>query len=222
MCKRFGQFITIFVAAVLALPSCSGRQAQPAYDIAPVLINREEITRAMRSVGAGFEAEVVLLVRVDEEGYVRQVRLASSSGNEELDDAARWIGEQMRFEPARSGGDPVPALVRVPVNFDLVTRASYPPRLRNDRVVVNRIINEYPDLRGRYRVRVKVGPEGWILENRNAEASSDEVMSAGSRLLDDLTFWPAYRGEQRKPAWVILVIRFAGPETRIYIESTDT
>lgn len=220
MNARFGVSIPILAATVFSLSGCSGRQPEPAYDIAPVLINREEITRAMRSVGAGFEAEVVLLVRVDQRGQVQQVRLASGSGNDELDDAARWIGEQMRFEPAQAGGEPVPALVRVPVNFDLVTRTSYPPRLRNDRVVVNRIINEYPDVRGRYRIRVKVGPEGWIIETRNPEAADDEVLSVGARIVDDLTFFPAYSGNQRRPAWVVLVIQFAGPETRIYIEST--
>ncbi len=219
MTTRLGLSLLTALAAA-AFASCGSRPEEPAYDVAPVLANREEITRAMRSVGAGMDARVVLLVRVDERGYVREVRVDQSSGNDELDSAAMWIGEQMRFEPARYQGNAVAALVRVPVTFDLVSRVSYPPRLRNPDEIVNRMVNEYGDLRGRGRIRANVGPEGWIRQTRDEDGTSDEAISAMRRLVDDVTFWPGYRGDQRIASWVTLVFEFAGPESRVFIESS--
>lgn len=219
MTTRLGLSLLAALAAA-ALASCGSRQEEPAYDVAPVLANREEITRAMRSVGAGMDARVVLLVRVDERGYVRDVRVDESSGNDELDSAALWIGEQMRFDPARYRGNAVAALVRVPVTFDLVTRMTNPPRLRSPDEIVNRMIDDYGDVRGRGRIRANVGPEGWIRQTRDEDGTSDEVISAMRRLVDDITFWPGYRGDQRIVSWVILVFEFAGPESRVYIESS--
>jgi TonB family protein len=210
----------VATAAVVTLLSCRPVQEEPAYDIAPVLINRDEITRAMRSVGAGVEAQVILLVRVDELGYVQDVRVSQGSGSIDLDNAAVWIGEQMRFEPARYNGEPVPALVSVPVTFDLVERVSYPPRLRNADVVARMIVNEYGDVRGRCSLRVHVGPEGWIRQTRAPAATNDEARSAAQRLIDEVTFWPGYRGDSPIAGWVTVVFEFAGPNSRIFIESS--
>lgn len=219
MFTRLGLVALPAAAVLFTLLSCGSRQEEPAYDVAPVLANREEITRAMRSVGAGLDAQVVLLVRVDDKGNVRDVRIAESSGNDELDEAALWIGEQMRFEPAQYRGKAAPALVRIPVTFDLVRRVVQPPRLRNGEVVERMMVDRYGDLRGEGRLRANVEPDGWVREIRDESATDDEVLSATRRLMEELTFWPGYRGSDRIASWVSLVFKFAGPNSRVYIES---
>ena len=221
MNMRLGHGSLVVTAVLLTFISCRPVAEEPAYDVAPILSNREEITRAMRSVGAGMEADVVLLVRVDKQGYVLSVRVDQGSGNEELDQAALWIGEQMLFEPAQAGGEAVAALVRVPVTFDLVERVAYPPRLRNGEVVARMIVDDYGDLRGRCRIRVHVGPEGWIRQTRNA-SGDDDAVEATLRLVDEVTFWPGYRADQPVASWVTLMFEYAGPNSRVFIESTGS
>ncbi len=221
MTTRLGPgWLVVATAAVVTLLSCRPVQEEPAYDVAPVLINREEITRAMRSIGAGMEAQVVLLVRVDARGYVQDARVSETSGSVDLDNAAVWIGEQMRFEPAQYGGEAVPALVSVPVTFDLVERVAYPPRLRNGETIVRMIIDDYGDIRGRCSIRVHVGPEGWIRQSRDPAATNDDARAATQKLVDEVTFWPGYRGNQPVAGWVTVVFEFAGPNSRVYIESS--
>ncbi len=119
MSARFTRAMLPAAAVLCPILACGGNP-QPVYDSPPTLANRDEITAAMAAVGAGLEARVVLQLRIDEHGYVQDVRVSRSSGNEELDDAATWIGEQMRFEPARHEGRAIAALVEVPVTFDVV------------------------------------------------------------------------------------------------------
>jgi protein TonB len=62
--------------------------------------------------------ELELLVGVD--GSVLQVRIMHSSGNHQLDNAAReQVLRNWRFQPALRGGVPVQALGRVPIVFTL-------------------------------------------------------------------------------------------------------
>jgi TonB family protein len=106
MSARFVRSALSATAVLCAALACSGTPP-PAYDTPPILANRDEITAAMSAIGAGLEARVVLQLRVDEQGYVRDVDVSRSSGNEQLDDAATWIAEQMRFRPAQHGGTAV-------------------------------------------------------------------------------------------------------------------
>ena len=83
MNARFGPAFVSMTAILLAISGCSSK-TPTAYDSPPMLANREEITAAMHAVGAGLEARVVLQVRVDERGYVREALVAQSSGMPEL------------------------------------------------------------------------------------------------------------------------------------------
>lgn len=65
----------------------------------------------------GFEGVVVLRVSVSDSGEAMAVVLASSSGHDLLDERAIETVRRWRFEPARSGGRPVPGLVLVPIAF---------------------------------------------------------------------------------------------------------
>ncbi len=207
--------------ALLAALGCGGRRPPP-YDVAPVLANREEVTAAMRAVGAGLETRVVLQMRVDEEGRAQDVRIIQKSGAPELDDAALWIGEMMRFEPARYEGRPVPAWVEVPVTFSVVTRAMSPPLLRNADAVAAEIARDYPDLRGVAHFRVQVNSVGTVRQVRDRRASDLEVANVARSLIRRLDFAPAFRGGRDISAWVDLVFEFAGPESRVYLESRET
>jgi TonB family protein len=222
MFARFGLAVFPVTAFLVGAPACS-RNPPPAYDSPPVLANREEITAAMRAVGAGLEARVVLHLRVDEKGYVRDVRIADSSGLPELDDAALWIGEQMRFEPARYEGKPVAAWVEVPVTFDVVSRVVRAARLRNAEEVAAIMARDYPDLRGTARLRVQVGAEGWAKEIQERRPYDRDVMRAARELIEErIKFWPAYKGGRQVATWVNLTVEFAGPKSRVYIDKSET
>ncbi len=67
----------------------------------------------------GMEGRVVLRVTVDPQGRAAAVVVVESSGYRLLDDAARQTVMRWRFEPARRGGRPVTAEVRVPIRFRL-------------------------------------------------------------------------------------------------------
>lgn len=222
MGTRFVKALFPATAFVLTALGCGGK-APPAYDQPPVLANREEITAAMAAVGAGLEARVVLQVHVDRRGYVRDAYVAHGSGSQELDDAAMWIGEQMRFDPAMHQGQPVAAWVQVPVVFDVVSSVVRAPRIRNAPEVAAVMARDYPDLRGSARVSVEVGPEGWVREIKERSSTDREVMAAALDLLDDwVRFHPGYKEGRELSAWVNLTFQFSGERSRVYIESAET
>ncbi len=222
MSARFGLAGIPVAAVLMALPACSSK-APPLYDSPPVLVNREEITAAMTAVGAGLEAKVVLQVRVDDRGYVREARVEKSSGLPELDDAAVWIGEQMRFEPARHDGKPVASLVEVPVTFDVVSRVVRPPKLKNAAVVEAIMARDYPDLRGTAQFRIQIGAEGWVKNLRTHRPSDEAVLAPARELIEDyLEFWPGFKEGREITAWAYLTLEFAGEFSRVYMAESDT
>ncbi len=222
MLTRCGLAVIPLAASLLAFPGC-GKKPAPGYDAPPVLVNRDEITAALQAVGAGLEARVVLQVLVDEDGSVREARIARSSGVPDLDEAAIWVGEQMRFKPALFQGEPVSAWVQVPVTFDVVSRVARPPRLRNAEEVAGIVAREYSDLSGTARFRVLVGPEGSVQEVKSRRPYDREVMDVARKLVEQqVKFWPGYKDGRRVAARVDLVIEFAGPHSRVYIESSET
>lgn len=222
MSPRFVRSALLATAVLCAALACSGKPP-PAYDTPPVLDNRDEITAAMRAIGAGLEARVVLQLRVNEQGYVTDVDVSRSSGNEELDEAALWIAEQMRFRPAQHQGRTVPALVEVPITFDVVRHVVHAPRIRNARQVEAIIARDYPDLRGTARFRILIGREGWVKDVRDRGPSDEEVLRAARELLEDrIRFWPANKGGGPVPGWLNLTIEFAGEVSRVYADSEQT
>jgi TonB family protein len=68
---------------------------------------------------SGVEGVVVVRAFIDENGEVTDVKVKRSSGNEDLDNAAKEAVLKMRFEPARRGNDKEPSKVDVPVRFSL-------------------------------------------------------------------------------------------------------
>lgn len=222
MSARFSSSVVPAAAVLCSILACSGNP-QPVFDTPPTLANRDEVTAAMAAIGAGLEARVVLQLRVNDRGYVEDVRVARSSGNDELDEAATWIGEQMRFLPAEHEGRAVAALVEVPITFDVVKQIIRPPRLRNARHVEAIIARDYPDVRGTARFRLQIGTEGWVGKVEERFPSDKEVLGLAREVLDDhIRFWPAYREGRQAIGWVNLTIEFAGDLSRVFLERSET
>lgn len=209
----------LILAAVLAFYTSCGSKTQPIYDTPPTLANRDEVTDALRAVGSGIDARVVLQVNVNTDGRVTDVRISRSSGQEGLDDAARWVGERMRFNPALHEGKPVAALVEVPVTFAVVSEVARPPRVRNEAEVIELIIREYGELDGSAILRVRVNSEGSVNLVKSQRGSSGEVTRAAGKLVHDLEFWPAYKNFRPVEVWINLTIEFAGMQSRFVVEA---
>ena len=67
----------------------------------------------------GEQGDVVLEIRVNAEGTVDDVKVATSSGFAELDEAAAKAARTAKFSPARSGREPVASTARLKLQFKL-------------------------------------------------------------------------------------------------------
>ena len=67
----------------------------------------------------GEQGDVILEIRVNAEGTVDDVRVATSSGFAELDEAAVKAAKAAKFSPARSGREPVASTARLKLQFKL-------------------------------------------------------------------------------------------------------
>ena len=67
----------------------------------------------------GEQGDVTLEIVVSESGYVGDVRVASSSGYSELDEAAVKAVKSARFTPAKRGGRAVASTARITLTFKL-------------------------------------------------------------------------------------------------------
>jgi TonB family protein len=103
----------------------SARPTFTPYTLAPSILNREEVVRAMldaypallRDAGVGGTVRVYFFI--DERGEVRDTRIDSSSGHAALDDAALAVAGTYRFSPARNRDRPVPVWVSFPITFQV-------------------------------------------------------------------------------------------------------
>lgn len=95
------------------------------FTVAPRILNREEVVRAMaaeyppllREAGIGGTIQVWFFI--DEEGSVQNFRIDESSGHEALDRAALAVADVFRFSPALNRDDPVPVWVSFPITFQV-------------------------------------------------------------------------------------------------------
>ena len=67
----------------------------------------------------GEQGDVILEIRVNAAGAVDDVKVATSSGFAELDEAAVRAARTAKFSPARSGRDPVASTARLKLQFKL-------------------------------------------------------------------------------------------------------
>lgn len=126
-------------AASALLVACGGGQrteegpsnsTTPAFE-APVVINPESPVNYPSDLWQQqVEGTVVLRLHVDDRGNVlaESTKVAESSGNPTLDSAALKAVPDMRFAPARRGGQPVATTFLQPVHFRHQQRTSAPSR----------------------------------------------------------------------------------------------
>jgi len=97
------------------------------YTVAPRLQNKEQVLARLREVyprplqSAGIGGTVLLWIYVDENGEVRDARIAESSGYKGLDTAAQTVAAAMHFSPAMNRDRVTAVWLSQPIFFE-VTR----------------------------------------------------------------------------------------------------
>jgi TonB family protein len=81
----------------------------------PRLLNADEVIASARRAAGAARGRAQVWISVHPDGSVGEVRLAASSGNERLDQAALMSASGARFEPAHDGREPIPVWIRFPV-----------------------------------------------------------------------------------------------------------
>ncbi len=67
----------------------------------------------------GWEGVVLLHLNIDKQGNVVGAAVKESSGHGMLDNQALQTIQHWKFQPAKNGNFPVPAVVNLPIKFDL-------------------------------------------------------------------------------------------------------
>lgn len=121
---RIRAMVWVVLALVTSLSSLGYAQAYESPELEPPrLLNQAELLVAVREHyplvfrknGIGGVAQVRLFV--DAAGAVDSVRLGSSTGVPELDEAAFNLSNMMKFEPARVGGEPRGLWLELPITM---------------------------------------------------------------------------------------------------------
>ena len=120
--------IVLGLATIAGLTSCKKSEGsnlpfqtvgrQP--DIAPVMLNKELPFRYPPALYAQkVQGNVTLRIFIDREGGIipDSTRIAETSGFTALDSAAMKGSRELKFEPAKTQGQPVPVSILLPVFF---------------------------------------------------------------------------------------------------------
>jgi len=89
-------------------------------DVAPVMLNKELPFRYPPALYAQkVQGNVTLRIFIDREGAIipDSTRIAETSGFTALDSAAMKGSRELKFEPAKTQGQPVPVSILLPVYF---------------------------------------------------------------------------------------------------------
>jgi protein TonB len=95
------------------------------FTVAPSILNRQEVVRAMEREyppllrDAGIGGTVRVFFFIDEAGTVQDTRIDSSSGHQALDDAALAVADVYRFSAALNRDKKVPVWVSFPITFQV-------------------------------------------------------------------------------------------------------
>lgn len=100
------------------------------YDVAPRLLNRDEVVAALARYyprelrEAGISGRIVLWIYIDERGAVVRSQVQESSGHASLDRAAARVAAEMRFSPAKNRDLVTAVWLAQAINFDVVSDGS--------------------------------------------------------------------------------------------------
>jgi TonB family protein len=103
------------------------------FEVRPELRNRSEVASALAEEypallrRAGIGGNAMLWLFVDEEGTVKNVRVAQSSGHPQIDDAAERVAYRMRFSPALNRDERVSVWIQVPISFNPASDGAVAP-----------------------------------------------------------------------------------------------
>jgi TonB family protein len=119
-----GKPVAVWVSFVVKFSLDENKTTAPsesfiAVDEEPEIIKQVEPTYPPEAVAAKIEGKVFIHLFVNADGKVTQSKVAKSSGNKLLDDAALEAGRKYEFKPARQGDRPVAVWVSMPVVFAL-------------------------------------------------------------------------------------------------------
>jgi protein TonB len=95
------------------------------FTVAPSILNRSEVVRAMEREyppllrDAGIGGRAVVYFFIDEDGRVQDFRISETSGHQALDDAALKVANIYRFSPALNRDKQVPVWVSFPITFQV-------------------------------------------------------------------------------------------------------
>ena len=104
-------------AKPVSAPTVAPRQARLDAPPKPKRNIRPDYPKGARQRGE--QGDVVVEIRVNAEGTVDEVKVATSSGFPELDEAAVRAARAAKFSPARSGRDAVASTARLKLQFKL-------------------------------------------------------------------------------------------------------
>jgi len=134
--------LVLLLAAVVGCKKGKGSGAtfqtvgrQP--DLAPVMLNKELPFRYPPALYAQkVQGNVTLRIFIDSNGAIvaESTRIAETSGFTALDSAAMKGSRDLKFEPAKTMGQPVPVSILLPVYF----RHPDAPPLAGDSVIIKR------------------------------------------------------------------------------------
>lgn len=87
------------------------------YEVAPVIVKEVKPHYPEMAAASGIEADVVLLVFINESGNVEHVIVQSSSGFQSMDDEAVEAARKCKFEPALQNDRPVGVWYSIVMEF---------------------------------------------------------------------------------------------------------
>jgi protein TonB len=104
-------------SAVLALGGAAGCTGDGKIDQPAPLYGEVPIEYPLSLWDQDMEGETLLRVRVTDTGQVDSVEVLESSGHVAFDSAAARGAKDLRFTPARQGGERIEVWAKVPVHF---------------------------------------------------------------------------------------------------------
>ncbi len=102
-----------------------GDPIETPFDTRPSALNRDEFQAALQEntpedleIRPGSDTAMVFVL-IDTEGQVRRTVVSGSSGQPELDAAAKEVASVIRFSPGLRDGEPVHVWLELPIIFGL-------------------------------------------------------------------------------------------------------
>jgi TonB family protein len=120
MTKWWASLLSCLVSVLLVVVTSgckSSSEATSDYDTLPKL---REYTPPQLPEGATLareKTEVLLSLRIDEEGNVQRASVLKSSGDSQVDSAALEAAKTWKYTPASKGGKPLPIVIEQKVTF---------------------------------------------------------------------------------------------------------